>query len=147
MTQDKIDASLIVNTITKCMEWTRATVPNSYGKVQFENRLWLVHRLMWTLKKGKIPKNLCVLHKCDNVKCCNVDHLFLGTQKENVRDCIDKNRHKAPVGVENGNTKLTVLQIINIRRDNRSNVVIAAEYGVQSGQITKIKKRQQWKHI
>jgi len=50
------------------------------------------HRKAWILANGPIPDGLYVLHKCDNGKCVNVDHLFLGTQLDNVRDCMAKGR-------------------------------------------------------
>lgn len=50
------------------------------------------HRFSWFLEKGAVPKNMCVLHKCDNPSCCNPNHLFLGTNMDNVKDRVKKGR-------------------------------------------------------
>lgn len=50
------------------------------------------HRRMWIRKNGPIPAGLFVLHKCDNNRCCNEEHLFLGTQAENIADAVAKGR-------------------------------------------------------
>jgi hypothetical protein len=60
--------------------------------VRWEGRTRGAHRVAWTLTYGPIPKNLCVLHHCDNKPCCNPAHLFLGTKVDNARDMIVKGR-------------------------------------------------------
>jgi len=58
------------------------------------DKLWKAARLAWTLFEGKIPDGLNVCHKCDNWWCINTEHMFLGTQLENMRDAIAKGRFK-----------------------------------------------------
>jgi len=78
-----------------CWLWTARGRCGSLGYGQF----WLgykdgkttAHRAAWILTFGD-PKDLYVLHKCDNPLCVNPDHLFLGTQQDNVRDCFSKGR-------------------------------------------------------
>ena len=85
------DNSLLVS--SGCVEWQRCCDTHEYGHLRHLGKYWRISRLVWTLEKGEIPKGLCVLHKCDNPKCINPDHLFLGTFKDNSDDMIKKGRY------------------------------------------------------
>lgn len=79
---------------SECIEYTGYIGPTGYGDIIFKKKNWKVHRLYWILLHGPIrpwPLDV-VLHSCDNRKCINPDHLSLGTQQENIRDCVSKNR-------------------------------------------------------
>lgn len=80
-----------------CWEWT-ATQHDSdgYGSSFCGGRRLLAHRVAWTLANGPIPDGLHVLHRCDNPRCVNPAHLFLGTQADNNRDLAQKGRHGRP---------------------------------------------------
>jgi hypothetical protein len=65
---------------------------DGYGQVWFRGNNWRAHRVAWTKANGEIPDGLWVLHKCDNPACINVDHLFLGTAKDNADDRWAKGR-------------------------------------------------------
>lgn len=74
-----------------CWTWTAGINGGGYGTFQFQRLPWVAHRIMWILTHGKIPRNKYVLHQCDNRRCVNPDHLFLGTHYDNMRDkCIKK---------------------------------------------------------
>lgn len=79
-----------------CVEW-QGTRTGGYGMMWRGSRMWLVHRLAYEDEVGPIPAGLLVLHKCDNPACYNVDHLYLGTQRDNMRDrdTRGRNGHKA----------------------------------------------------
>ena len=81
-------------TSTGCIEWPRSIGNNGYGRLRANGKLWLAHRYTWTLLVGEIPANTHVLHKCDNPKCININHLFLGTDLDNTLDKIAKGRYK-----------------------------------------------------
>lgn len=65
-----------------------------YGHIGHNNKELLAHRAAWMVVNGPIPEGMLVCHKCDNPACINVDHLFLGTHKDNIQDCVSKGRRK-----------------------------------------------------
>ena len=75
-----------------CIVWTAAKNVEGYGRFHYSGKFWMAHRLSWTLEIGEIPDGMHVLHKCDNPPCINVNHLFLGTNSDNVADKVSKNR-------------------------------------------------------
>lgn len=75
-----------------CWVWTASKFNSGYGKITFNERQMGAHRASWLVFRGDIPAGICVLHKCDNRPCVNPDHLFLGTNLDNVRDKQAKGR-------------------------------------------------------
>lgn len=97
-----------VETENGCHEWQGAVRKGKapqfgYGHMHTRrdgyNRVEYVHRIAYMEFIGEIPENMLVMHTCDNPICCNPDHLVLGTQQDNMRDCRDKGRLK-PRGKE-----------------------------------------------
>lgn len=78
---------------TGCIEWIASRDGCGYGMFRFGGRSQRAHRVAWILTFGGIPDGLQVLHKCDNPPCVNPDHLFLGTNHDNVLDAVAKGRH------------------------------------------------------
>lgn len=114
------------------------------------------HRVSWELHHGPIPEGLLVLHRCDNRRCVNPDHLFLGTQADNVADMIAKGRDAAPGlrarhGQSPGRAKLNPIQVREIRRtycrgsDTHGSYALAALYGVAQGTIYRIVSGRGWR--
>jgi hypothetical protein len=75
-----------------CWNWLGAHNDKGYGQAYYQGKLWYVHRLMYLFTHGKLDKNILVLHTCDNTSCCNPEHLWLGSQLDNMRDCAKKQR-------------------------------------------------------
>lgn len=80
-----------------CIPWIANALPRGYGLMRVKrDGKWVQgysHRIAWELKHGEIPEGQYVLHRCDNPACVNVEHLFLGTQKDNLTDMIAKGRN------------------------------------------------------
>ena len=91
--------------------------------------------------------DLLMLHTCDNPRCCRPGHLYQGTQKDNIRDMLAKDRARPLRGEKHPRAKLTAKQVRAIRRDKRLHQDIAADYGVSFQTISRIKLRGNWKHI
>lgn len=134
-----------VNLETGCHEWIGHIGANGYGLYSISNKQRTTHRLAWEIKHGEIPKGLCVCHKCDNRKCVNPDHLFLGTKKENNSDMAQKKR--SALGVRNGHAKLTEGQVVEIYSSRDSYSKIAKRIGISITQISAIKTGREWAHV
>lgn len=132
-----------VNKSGECWKWTAGKTIDGYGRVRCNGRLWLAHRVSWSIANNAIPDGVCVLHRCDNPPCCNPDHLFLGTRLDNNADKTRKGRQafgersgsrlhpeclargdksgarlhpeRLARGEDNGKSKLTMTQVVKIR--------------------------------
>ncbi len=101
-----------------CWEWT-AALRVGYGAFRIGNRIWESHRVAWLLVHGHLPEKLFLCHHCDNRKCVRVDHLFLGTQLDNVRDMHQKGRVNQAEGEQMPNAVLNeqiVKEMWSLRR-------------------------------
>ena len=76
-----------------CWEWKGAENTSHYGVFWADGKLWIAHRYAWSVMVGVIPEGMYVCHRCNNRKCVNPAHLFIGTQKDNIMDMIRKKRH------------------------------------------------------
>ena len=116
------------------------------GKVEY------AHRVAWERRNHKkIPKGLCILHKCDNPACVNPGHLKLGTQQENMLDKVSKGRHKSPYGERSGQAKLTADFVRLIRlaysRTNLSHRQLATIFRVSHRTIGDVINKKIWRHV
>lgn len=100
------------------------------------------HRATYELFYGQIEGGLYVLHRCGRRCCCNPDHLYLGTQKQNMSDMIAHGT--VAIGSRHGQAKLTESDVLAIRRDERMRKDIASDYGVSPTAIHHIKTGSTW---
>jgi hypothetical protein len=110
---------------------------DGYTRVKRHGKNILLHRYAAEQKYGSLGDNL-VLHKCHNRACVNPEHLYLGTRQQNSTDRIKDRTH---------GFKLTDEDAISIYQDSRPNDVICEDYGITNQTVSKIKLKQQWKHI
>jgi hypothetical protein len=140
-----------------CWEWLGALSPKGYGTIIHNGKEIKAHRASYALYSGDIPNGLWVLHTCDNRKCVNPDHLYLGTIKENVRDAVIRNRFskgddhvfRKPIseGGKRPVTKLNDSQVFEILTSTKQSKLLAEELRVSPSTICDIKKRRTWTHI
>ena len=103
------------------------------------------HRMAYLLCVGEIPKGLHVLHWCDNPSCVRPDHLFIGTNDDNIKDKVSKGRQARMFGIDHPRSKLTVAQADAIRQDKRIARVIGPEYGISASCVNQIRRGATWK--
>lgn len=132
----------------ECWEWTGYVQKNGYGHF-FPG---LAHRVSYEIHNGPIPDGLQVCHKCDNRRCVNPSHLFLGTQSDNLRDMMAKGRRTYPsiLGEANPRAVLTeqTVRLIREKFDNGMRQAdIARELGLTRDLVGGIVRRKTWKHI
>lgn len=137
-----------------CWQWNACKNNNGYGEFSMMGSTMFAHRAAWTLYKGDIPKtdnyhSICVLHKCDNRLCVNPEHLFLGTNHDNVKDMFKKGRNPDRKGKNNGKSKLTEENVMQIRKLKKSKTYkeIANIFNVSESAIGHAATGRNWKHI
>ncbi len=132
----------------ECWLWTGA-IGRRYGNFSMgRGNESASHRIAWTLTHGKIENGLHALHKCDTPLCCNPNHLFLGTHKDNMRDCVSKGR--CARGERGGSAKLTTSNIMEIRNRvsaGEQQKDLADRFGLCRSHVSRICGRKKWKHI
>lgn len=131
----------------ECWNWTaRATCCGGYGAINAGRGPKLrAHRVAWALAGGTLPGGAVICHRCDNPKCCNPAHMFLGTQAENAADMREKGRGVSPPthwGERHHKATIPDADIPKILADPRSHATVAKDYGVSMNTIWRIRRGQ-----
>lgn len=129
----------------RCHEWTGHIMPNGYGQISKDLKPHYVHRVSWELNYGPVPTGQYVLHRCDNRKCANPEHLFLGTYHDNMDDMVAKNRQ--PAGMRNSHAKLTDDAVRVIRASTLKQQELAEIFGVTQPTISEVQSGKIWRLV
>lgn len=140
----------------ECWEWSGATNSTGYGTVGWHGHVYTAHRIAaWLSGLVKSPSRPAhsrdkehVLHRCDNRKCCNPNHFFIGSYSDNQRDAYTKKRKVQPKGERHTNAKLSNQQVTEIRERYAAGeyqVPLAKEYGVSQRAISLIVREETYK--
>lgn len=143
-----LGASLILDPVTGCLLWPASISDTGYGSWVVDGKTRNAHRVAYEKAFGPIPDGLSVLHRCDVRACCNPDHLFLGTQADNMADASAKGRMSR--GEARHNARLTESAVRAIRQSRAagvSSLVLAREFGVSPRTIRDVGNRHTWKHL
>lgn len=127
-----------------CWEWTAAVNYAGYGQL---GKQWRAHRYSWALHNGPIPKGSMVCHTCDNRRCVNPAHLFLGTHSENMADMAAKRRQAT--GLRHGSARLTAedADLIRLAYETLGGVTqrdLARAWGFSQAHISKVIRGDHW---
>lgn len=129
-----------------CWLWTGARTPKGYGSCTVNGRRMTPHRLAYQAAFGPVPPGSHILHRCDNPACVRPDHLFRGTNADNIADKVAKGRQLH--GEQIACHKLTVAQVREIRRRYAEGAIgyrrLAREFGVSKGAILCVVRRKNW---
>lgn len=135
-----------------CWIWLGAKhSKKGYGSFSNGKKIVKTHRFAYEHFIGPIPDNLCVLHKCDNPSCVRPDHLFLGSNQDNIDDKVSKGRHAR--GEKSNKNKLSEQEVIEIKKSLKCfNYIgqvndLANYYNVNQRTISDIKRGKSWTHV
>lgn len=132
---------------SECWIWAGRTNPDGYGQFDCRNSTVPSHRYMWSMLNGEIPQGMVICHRCDNPKCVNPSHLFLGTVQDNVRDRDMKGRQADHAGTKNGRAVLDENGAIKVKELRKSGLTykdISTEMGVSVGCVSHILNGRHW---
>lgn len=133
-----------------CWQWIGTTNKYGYGIICVDYKFKRAHRYSWEIHNGEIPKGLCVCHHCDNPKCVNPKHLFIGTKKDNTNDMMSKKRNNPPLGERCARAVLDIHKVRKIRNllsEKVPQIEISRMFKVSVGAIACIHHKRTWRHL
>ena len=136
-----------IKCVSHCMD------QDGYVRIRYKGKHERLFRVLYMLKYGDIPKGKVIRHLCNNTYCCNVEHLKIGTQQDNVNDMLECGRScKGKPNIKSRGTrqwasKLTEQQVKEIYLSDLTNRELSKIYGVSDSNISYIKHKRQWKWL
>ena len=132
----------------ECWVWKAGCFKGGYGQFRLGKRKVKAHRCAYELSVGPIPIGLRALHHCDNPPCCNPAHLYVGTEKDNARDRVERGGQARLRGESNPQAKLTAAEIGEVRAlaaaGGATYREIGARYGLHYNSVGRIVRRERW---
>ena len=150
-TSKEVILETLENGCVKCI--SHCTDKDGYVRIRYNGKHERLFRALYIQKYGDMPKGMVLRHLCNNAWCCNIEHLKVGTQKENMEDMINcerslkgKNNFKIN-GIKNGSNKLTEEEVKEIYLSDLGYTTLSKKYNVSKTNIRYIKNKQQWKWL
>lgn len=147
---DRFNLKWRIDSTTGCWQWTASCAGKGYGQMKLpkQRRQEYAHRISYQIHYGEIPVGKYVCHTCDNPKCVNPGHLFIGTSADNHEDMKSKGRHL--FGERNSVAKVTEKDVLEIKEMLNMNIPqtrIAKAYGISQIEVSRINTGQRWSHV
>jgi hypothetical protein len=127
---------------SRCWIWQRANA-NGYGVVCLGHRSLRAHRVAYRVFVGRFDEEMQINHHCDERACLNPDHLYVGTQQDNMDDMITRERTKPSADL----TNIQVVEALEMLNEGHSQVFVAKHFDVSQMVINSIAKSRTWRHI
>lgn len=150
---ERLEEKYVEDDDTNCWEWTAATNKSGYGRIRIDDVLRYAHRVSYRIHVGDLDDGAQVNHRCHNPRCINPDHLYSGTQKDNIEDAIEQGEflESKPRAQDNPNTVLTEEQVREIRQlyreTDHTQRSLASKFDVSKGAIQDVLERKSWDHL
>lgn len=144
------------HTYLNCIEHGQKSGTKGYGSILVNGKTRIWHRVVYckhhSISLSEID-GLVVRHICDNPRCINPEHLVIGTQADNVRDKVERGRHRSPRGEASGKSKLTEEMVLRLRREyvrgskEFGTFALARKYGLSQSAVHKCIVGNTWSHL
>ena len=141
------DGPVVRPALGECWTWTGASNATGYGRIRSGDEIETAHRTSWLLTRGEIPAGMFVCHRCDNKLCVRPEHLFLGTNAENVADMISKGRQAKGEARSDILTESDVVDIRSCASFGASHRALGESFGISREHARDIVNHRRWRHV